>query len=209
MLLEVIDLRCERDERVLFRNLNFSVDAGRILQIAGQNGSGKTTLLRILCGLSQDYQGAIHWRGRPIDDLRQDYYSSLLYFGHHTGLKAVLTPLENLRWQCALFPSLQLYKLYQALAKVGLAGYEDVPCHMLSAGQLRRVSLARLYMTEARLWIMDEPFTSLDRQGVTEKEALLERHVANGGAIILTTHYDLGIKQPVAKIDLDSLRRQH
>lgn len=209
MLLEVFDLSCERDDRVLFKNLSFSLDSGQILQIAGQNGSGKTTLLRILCGLSQDYQGSINWQGRPIDELRQNYFSSLLYFGHHTGLKTVLTPLENLRWQCALFPSLIPDNLGQALAKVGLAGYEDVPCHMLSAGQLRRVSLARLYMTKARLWIMDEPFTSLDRQGVTEKEALLERHVENGGAIVLTTHYDLGIKQPVAKIDLDILRRQH
>jgi len=204
-LLKVNQLYCERDDRVLFSQLCFSLSAGEIVQIEGQNGSGKTTLLRILCGLMRNYEGEIFWRGEPVERVRDQFCRDLLYFGHQAGVKAVLTPEENLRWYAALQPGIAADEIETALAKVGLRGYEDVPCHSLSAGQNRRVSLARLYLSRAPLWILDEPFTAIDRQGVAAKEQLLLAHAERGGSVILTTHHELGIEGPVRKINLDRL----
>ncbi|MBV0934555.1 cytochrome c biogenesis heme-transporting ATPase CcmA [Marinobacterium weihaiense] len=204
-LLTVKGLFCERDDRVLFSNLNFALHAGEIVQIEGQNGSGKTTLLRILSGLSRHYEGDICWRGEPVDEVREQYCRELLYFGHQAGVKAVLTPEENLRWYAALSPSINAHAIADALWQVGLRGYEDVPCHSLSAGQNRRVSLARLYLSQAPLWILDEPFTAIDKRGVAAKEQLLLQHARRGGSVLLTTHHELGIQGPVRKINLDQL----
>jgi len=204
-LLEVSQLYCERDDRVLFSNLAFTLTTGEIVQIEGQNGSGKTTLLRILSGLSRNYEGEICWRGQPVEEVRELFCRDMLYFGHQAGVKAMLTPEENLRWYAALQPSLDADAITTALARVGLRGYEDVPCHSLSAGQNRRVSLARLYLSRAPLWILDEPFTAIDKQGVAAKEQLLLEHADRGGSVILTTHHELGIDGPVRKINLDQL----
>ncbi|WP_209288673.1 cytochrome c biogenesis heme-transporting ATPase CcmA [Marinobacterium alkalitolerans] len=202
-LLTVQNLFCERDDRVLFNRLGFSVAPGEIIQIEGQNGSGKTTLMRILSGLSRHYEGDIFWRGEPVEQVRDDFCRDLLYFGHQAGVKAVLTPQENLRWYAALSPAINAADIDHALEQVGLRGFEDVPCHSLSAGQNRRVSLARLYLSKAPLWILDEPFTAIDKKGVAAKEALLLRHAQRGGSVILTTHHELGIRGPVRKINLD------
>ena len=204
-LLKVVDLYCERDERVLFDGLTFDLAAGELVQIEGANGSGKTTLLRILSGLSGDYEGDVFWCGDPIAQVRDDFFSSLLYFGHQPGVKGMLTPVENLQWYSAIHPALLTQRILPALEVVGLKGYEDVPCHSLSAGQNRRVSLARLYMNTARLWILDEPFTAIDKSGVAAKERLLADHVSSGGSVILTTHHDLTSCGSVTKINLDQL----
>jgi heme exporter protein A len=193
VMLAVNNLFCERDQRILFTQLNFNVEAGQIWQIEGQNGSGKTSLLRILSGLSDAFEGAVVWQGQPLDKVREHYYQSMLYIGHLTGIKAALTAEENLAWMVHLSPHLNQLSLAHALKKVGLYGFEDVPCHTLSAGQQRRVSLARLYLSSAPLWILDEPFTALDKKGVAEKEALITQHVETGGAVILTTHHPLNI----------------
>jgi heme exporter protein A len=204
-MLEVKNLSCERDERILFKELSFSISEGEILQIEGQNGSGKTTLLRILSGLSAGFEGDIFWQKQPVDEVRESFCQALLYIGHLAGVKAALTPEENLKWMMRLSPSLNNTSIYQALQKVGLYGFEDVPCHTLSAGQQRRVGLARLYLSSAPLWILDEPFTALDKKGVAEKEALIASHVHKGGAVILTTHHDLVIPdQNVRNINLDA-----
>ncbi|WP_328515292.1 cytochrome c biogenesis heme-transporting ATPase CcmA [Marinobacterium marinum] len=204
-LLEVQKLFSERDDRVLFSQLSFTLNAGEIVQIEGQNGSGKTTLLRILSGLSRNYEGAIYWRGEPVAEVREQYCRELLYFGHQAGVKAVLTPEENLRWYAALSPLMDAAGIMEALQQVGLRGFEDVPCHSLSAGQNRRVSLARLYLSRAPLWILDEPFTAIDKRGVAAKERLLLEHARRGGSVLLTTHHELGIQGPVRKINLDQL----
>nr|WP_028471212.1 cytochrome c biogenesis heme-transporting ATPase CcmA [Neptunomonas japonica] len=204
-LLNVVDLYCERDERVLFEGLSFGLAAGELVQIEGANGSGKTTLLRILSGLSGDYEGEVFWCGESVAKVRDDFFSSLLYFGHQPGVKGMLTPVENLQWYSAIHPALLAEKIFPALEIVGLKGYEDVPCHSLSAGQNRRVSLARLYMNTAKLWILDEPFTAIDKSGVAAKERLLADHVASGGSVILTTHHDLASCGSVTKINLDQL----
>lgn len=201
-LLAASDLFCERDERILFENLSFTLSAGEILQVEGPNGSGKTTLLRILAGLSTAYEGNLSWKGEPMGDVRDDFRASMLYFGHLPGVKATLTAEENLRWYCAVHPLTRIEGIPEALAKVGLRGFEDVPCHSLSAGQNRRVSLARLYFSEAPLWILDEPFTAIDKRGVAEKEALIAAHADNGGSVILTTHHELAIGGRVRQLSL-------
>jgi heme exporter protein A len=204
-LLKVEQLYCERDDRILFEDLGFSLSAGDVVQIEGQNGSGKTTLLRILAGLSRNYEGTIFWKGEPISDVEEDFRQSLLYFGHQPGVKAVLTPLENLAWYAAMHPTIDRRQVTEALAQVGLQGYEDVPCHMLSAGQNRRVSLARLYLSSAPLWILDEPFTAIDKRGVAAKEALIAQHAERGGSVILTTHHELAMGDRVRRVNLDDL----
>lgn len=204
-LLRVDDLFCERDERVLFDGFSFELSAGEVVQIEGQNGSGKTTLLRILSGLSNHFEGDIFWKGEPMAEVRENFRQELLYFGHYAGVKAILTPEENLNWYAAMHPGIDREKIAYALEKVGLAGFEDSPCHTLSAGQNRRVSLARLYLSQATLWILDEPFTAIDKQGVAEKEALVLEHAKQGGCVILTTHHQLGVGDQIRRINLDEV----
>ncbi len=192
-MLDVRDLYCERDERVLFRDLSFSLHRGEVLQVKGSNGSGKTTLLRILCGLNDGYSGTIVWCGSPLAGRLDEYYSDLLYIGHRVGVNKVLTPLENLRWSSRLQQRIEDSALSAALAKVGLRGFEDSQCHTLSAGQQQRVALARLYVNQARLWLLDEPFTTLDTGGVEMLETLLREHADAGGAVLVTTHHPLKV----------------
>lgn len=182
---------CERDDRILFEDLNFELREGQVLQIKGSNGSGKTTLLRNICGLNEGYEGAISWYGDPIKECREEFYSSLVYIGHRVGVNKVLTPLENLRWSLSLQQVITDDELLDALEKVGLRGYEDSQCFTLSAGQQQRVSLSKLLLSKAKLWILDEPFTTLDAAGVKQLEALLRTHAGNGGAVMVTTHHTL------------------
>ena len=182
---------CERDDRILFEDLNFELREGQVLQIKGSNGSGKTTLLRNICGLNEGYEGAISWYGDPIKECREEFYSSLVYIGHRVGVNKVLTPLENLRWSLSLQQVITDDELLNALEKLGLRGYEDSQCFTLSAGQQQRVSLSKLLLSKAKLWILDEPFTTLDAAGVKQLEALLRTHAGNGGAVMVTTHHTL------------------
>src|SRR5690606_14847013 len=172
-MLSVSALHCERDERVLFTGLHFAVNPGEVWQVQGQNGSGKTTLLRILCGLNMDYEGDIFWEGKPVRDQQDEFRAGVFYLGHSPAINKTLTPMQNLRWFCAVSGFADDAAILAALAQQGLRGYEDVPCHNLSAGQQRRVSLARLTLSPASLWVLDEPFTALDRHAV----AALERQV--------------------------------
>jgi heme exporter protein A len=201
-LIEAKSLFCERDDRVLFESLSFDIHAGEMVQIEGPNGSGKTTLLRILSGLSEAYEGEIYFNGEDIASARAEYFSNLLYLGHKPGVKAVLTPVENLVSYTACRVNRSGAEIEAALAKVGLNGYEDVPCHSLSAGQHRRVALARLYLSDAPLWILDEAFTAIDKAGVKTLEQLMAQRVAEGGTIILTTHHELSVGGGLRKITL-------
>lgn len=192
-LLELRDLGCERDERLLFSGLDLQLAAGDVVQIGGPNGAGKTTLLRALAGISADYQGQIFYSGQPLPEASWDFARDRLYLGHLPGIKKSLTPAENLAWYLAQAGG--RISIDEALAAVGLYGYEDTPCYQLSAGQLRRVALARLHLAEARIWILDEPFTAIDKLGVSQLEALIARQSAQGGVVILTSHQDLTLPQ--------------
>jgi heme exporter protein A len=205
-MLTVSNLGCERDERVLFERLSFAVMPGMLLQVQGANGSGKTTLLRILAGLNHDYTGELLWQGQPCRQVQLDYHQALFYLGHAPAINRTLTPLQNLRWFCALQGYADDAAIHAALAELGLRGYADIACYQMSAGQQRRVSLARLALTKAALWIMDEPFTALDRKGVAELEQRIDRHVAGGGAVILTTHHPLQSSRALTVVNLDALR---
>lgn len=188
-LLELQNLAVERDERVLFARMNFSFGAGDIVQILGPNGAGKTTLLRALAQLNTDYQGEIRYQGQLVAECSWEYACDCLYLGHLAGIKKSLSPRENLQWYSAQVGSRMATD--EALARVGLKGYEDSPCYQLSAGQLRRVALARLHLSNARIWILDEPFTAIDKLGVKALENLITEQSARGGVVLLTSHQDL------------------
>lgn len=191
-LIECRQLACERDGRVLFEQLDLTVNNGDVVQIEGPNGCGKTTLLRALTTLLPDYHGDILWRGQSIQQVREkvraDYLSHLLFIGHLPGVRKTLTPRENLSFLAQLHQTVNIEQVDYSLAQVGLYGYEDMPGHQLSAGQLRRVSLARLYLTQATVWVLDEPYTAIDKQGVANLEQLFAKHAEEGGCVVLTTH---------------------
>lgn len=192
-LLRAENLFCERDDRVLFSGLNFSLARGQVLQVKGSNGTGKTTLLRIVCGINQGYEGELLWQGEPVQEQLEGFYAALLYIGHRVGVNKVLTPLENLRWYCRMRTHIDESDILQALARVGLRGFEESQCHALSAGQHQRVALARLLLGDARLWILDEPFTTLDVSGVALLENLIAEHASQGGSVLVTTHHELKV----------------
>lgn len=188
--LEGSGLSCIRDDRVLFEELAFELVSGQVLLLEGKNGSGKTSLLRILCGFREPDAGEINWCGEAVKD--SPFYAQMAYVGHLDGIKKELTVLENLRMSLALSSAGQ-YSIHEALAKVHLTGYDDILVQALSAGQKRRLSLARLLITENVLWILDEPFTSLDKHGIALIETLMTEHCANGGMIVLTSHHDIDL----------------
>ena len=192
-LIKVENLAFERDDSCLFDNINLAVDSGDILQIEGANGSGKTTLLRILTTALQPSAGKILYKGCTVTDCRYQYLSDMLYIGHQPAVKQTLTAEENLHWMVSNSAKSNQLAINDALAGVGLSGYSDVPCYALSAGQHRRVALARLLISEAKLWYLDEPFTAIDKQGVSYLEARLQEHADRGGAVVLTSHQDLAL----------------
>ncbi|CAE6897917.1 but its exact role is uncertain. Responsible for energy coupling to the transport system [Vibrio sp. B1REV9] len=191
-MLEVSNLTAIRDERILFEKLQFEIKPGELVQIEGRNGTGKTTLLRIVTGLGDREEGIIKWKGELIEKARDVFHQDLLFLGHQTGVKRELTALENLRFYQSIHNNRSSdEEIFAALAQVGLAGREDVPVAQLSAGQQRRVALARLWLSNQILWILDEPLTAIDKQGVKVLESLFARHADNGGIVVLTTHQDM------------------
>jgi|TARA_Y100000746_G_scaffold225213_1_gene228648 heme exporter protein A len=175
----------------LFDELNFSLKSGQIMQLAGPNGAGKTSLLRIVAGFSLPDEGDILYLNQSIKKYYDEYARDLLYIGHKTGVNVQLSALENVTHWLAINGYVDTPDLYSLLSKLGLVGLEDVPVRTLSAGQQRRVALVRLWLSEAKLWILDEPFTALDKSGVAFLQQRFTEHLSKGGAILLTTHQDL------------------
>ncbi|MBJ3814967.1 cytochrome c biogenesis heme-transporting ATPase CcmA [Shimwellia pseudoproteus] len=201
-MLRAHELRCLYDDRLLFSNLSLVINAGELVQISGANGSGKTSLLRILSGLSRPESGQVYWQEQPLAAVRDSFQRQVLWLGHKPGVKAALTADENLHF---FYPRSRLADREQALAAIGLAGYEDQPLDQLSAGQQRRVALARLWLSDARLWMLDEPFTALDSTGIETLTSLLEQHVLGGGSVLMTTHQPLRVLTcPLRAIALNS-----
>lgn len=206
-MLDARQLQASRDDRVLFSGLDFQLAPGHVLQVAGPNGAGKTTLLNGIAGLFPLETGILTWKDKPVVDDPDAFRSDVVWLGHQPGLKLMLSPRENLTWLSRLrgvSPTAE--SMDAALDKVGLYGYEDIPLARLSAGQKRRAALARLFVESCPLWILDEPFTAIDRQGVTELEGWLCDHAAAGGMILLTTHHEFSPGFPVERLDVASFR---
>lgn len=193
-MLSAHGLTCVRGERRLFAKLDLTVEAGEWLHVRGENGAGKTSLLRLLAGLSQPAEGEIRWCGVSIRHPDAQYRENLLFFGHHGALKEDLTALENLAFAAAMDGvDLAESSALSALFRFGLKGREELPVRVLSAGQKRRVMLARLVTRKAKLWVLDEPFTALDVKAVELLSTLISEHVAAGGMAVLTSHQTMPI----------------
>ena len=187
-------LTCIRGDRTLFRNLSIRISAGECLHVRGENGVGKTSLLRLLAGLSQPEMGEILFAGQSIHTDAQQYRQNLLFLGHRDTLKDDLTALENLTMY-ALLDAVPLTS-EQALSNLwrfGLRGREDLPVSCLSAGQKKRVLMARMIARQAQVWILDEPFNALDTNACLVLQDLIAEHGAQGGITVLTSHQTLGI----------------
>lgn len=202
-VLRLQDLEAWRDDRCLFRQLSCVAAPGEVLRVAGPNGAGKTTLLQMIAGLSALPGGRVGWRDVWCDEDPLPMRRDQLFLGHLPGIKGLLTVSENLRAlaACAGHP-LPEPQMAAALERVGLAGYEDTPAAWLSAGQKRRVALARLFTEPAGLWLLDEPFTAIDRQGVRDLEGWIADQAGAGGVVVLTTHHDLVLRCPVRELTL-------
>jgi heme exporter protein A len=193
--IEISQLRCERDDRLLFKNLSIKLESGQILRVAGPNGAGKTTLLRTLAGLFDIQEGEIRLNQQPL----KEYLERILYIGHKPQVTEDLTVLDNLKF----LTDVDETALKSALSAVGLKGYHDSLVKELSQGQGRRCALARLWCVDAPIWILDEPYTALDVDMVKALDTRITEHVANGGVCLFTTH------QPPQQLDYQTLELGH
>jgi len=198
-LLEVRAIELWRGEHHLLRQVAFALHAGELLQITGANGSGKTSLLRVVCGLLPPESGDILWRGAPIRESRDDFHRDLVYLAHLNALKLDLTADENLRAGAGLRRDTSSADRLDALEALGVARCAHLPGRVLSAGQRRRVAFARVLLSDALLWVLDEPTTNFDASGIAAIEGLLEGHLARGGAVLTAAHHGLLASHPRAR----------
>ena len=205
MILQVDNIACRRGERLLFKELSFELQAGELLLLEGRNGCGKTTLLRTLAMLRQADKGQICWNKQPIEHLAEQYLQQLTWMGHHNALKGDLSAVENLQIMARLHGlECSNTHIWEALEKIGLYGYEDLPTRVLSQGQKRRASLAYLLLSESPLWILDEPFSALDIAAVDLLQSIIQQHIDQGGMLILTTHQEVALTSGINRLRLDS-----
>ncbi len=191
-----------RGDRHVLRSVSLTLEPGELLQVSGPNGTGKTTLLRVACGLLRPEQGRVAWRGVPIASIRPQFQSMLAYAAHEPALKSDLTPLENLRYSVGLKRAVGTAELEAALARSGVAGCAQLPVRVLSAGQRRRVSMARVLAMRCTLWMLDEPFTNLDTAGSALVSDLLDEHVRQGGMALVVAHHELRSSTHLRRMEL-------
>ncbi len=205
-VLKAHDLKCVKGSTELFSDIHFQVESGEALVVEGSNGSGKTSLLRILCGFNYPAEGEISWNGQSIDG-HESYQQQISFIGHASGVKLDLTVLENLVFAQRLVGSERSEEeIKEIIRAVGLFKQRNILTRKLSAGQKRRVALARLQLEERQLWVLDEPLTALDRNFVTEFEKVLETHLNNKGMLIVTTHQELVLPSAqIKRINLSSI----
>ena len=190
-LLEARAIHVWRGERHLLRGVSFQLHSSELLQVTGPNGIGKSTLLRSACGLLPVEGGEFQWRGALVESQREEFDSQLAYLAHSNALKAELTAEENLRYELTLRRVVTPDEVAYALALLGIAHCAKLPMRVLSAGQRRRLSLARVVLCKATLWILDEPSTNLDAAGISLLEKLMIEHLEQGGAILTAAHHGL------------------
>lgn len=199
-MLKAARLTCQRGDAVLFRELGFELASGEALLVRGANGSGKTSLLRIIAGVAAPAEGEIFWRESADRGQRQ---RETAYQGHTAPLKDELSVTENLEFALALDGCLaERSTLLDTIKAVGLAARRNLPVRHLSQGQRRRVGLARLMLARRPLWLLDEPATALDTAGLSLFCAVLDRHLAEGGLAMLSTHQSLPLSRPVRELTL-------
>jgi heme exporter protein A len=193
-----------RGERHVLKGTSFALRPRQLLHISGPNGTGKTTLLRVVCGLLRPEQGQVSWLGRPITAARSEYQAALAYASHEPALKGDLTALENLRFSVGLKQRVTAGELRANLERTGVAGCADLPARVLSAGQRRRVAMARVLAMKASLWLLDEPFANLDAAGTSLVTALLQEHVLQGGLALVVAHHAMALDCGVERLELCS-----
>ncbi|MEE9318884.1 MAG: cytochrome c biogenesis heme-transporting ATPase CcmA [Granulosicoccus sp.] len=193
-----------RGETLLLDAVDLTVGPGEVLQLAGANGSGKTTLLGALCGLAELDEGEVHWNGKLLHKDRAAFADALLYLGHRPGISGGLTPVENLELFCALNGG-DAANIESVLDELSLGLQSMLPCRVLSAGQQRRVALARLRLQQRKLWILDEPLTSLDTAGLDWVRTRIAEQAAANGSVIFTTHQVLNLDSvPIQTLHLEA-----
>jgi len=190
-LLEAREINCWRGDRHILRDVSFGVRAGEFLKLTGPNGVGKTTLIRIVCGLLPAESGTVEWRGKVVRSTSDEFHVEMAYLGHLNSLKADLTARENLRFLAGLREALTDADIDAALDRVGILSRGDLQARSLSAGQKRRLALARLLLSGASLWVLDEPVTNLDTAGIALVEELVTEHVTRGGLALAAAHQRL------------------
>lgn len=191
-MLAATDLACSRGERRLFGSVSFALDDGDWLHVKGENGAGKTSLLRTLIGLAPRDAGNIRWHGTETRECMDEFRRAFVYLGHASALKDELTPFENLRLALAVDGlGADEAQLLDALCRIGLRGREHLACRALSAGQKRRVRLARLLLRATELWVLDEPFSALDAAGIELLGSMIASHLGQGGIAVVTSHQDV------------------
>jgi len=200
-LLSANDLCLLRGDRCLFQNLEFALNSGELLFIEGANGSGKTSLLRGIAGLLEFETGYVSWDGQKVTDAYQLFRSELVWLSHRVGFKEELNLLENLQFESALRSS-SMEKADAVIERLSLARLGSLPFRYLSAGQQRRVALARMVLANARLWMMDEPFTNLDKAGRGLVAELISEHLGVGGLCIIASHQTVEIDAPTKRVTL-------
>ncbi len=191
--LKVDNIASSRGYSQLFSGLTFTVTAGQVFVIDGDNGSGKSTLLKIIAGLRKPDKGAIFWNGKSVADIQAEFCRQMVWLGHRNGLNPALTARENIESFNCLFKT-NTVGLGYLLDKVGLTGLANLPVRQFSEGMKRRLALTRLMTKTARLWLLDEPQSALDRGGVRMLEQLIHEHVANQGMVIMSSHHDIQLQ---------------
>jgi len=200
--LEVERVHVWRGDRHVLKGVSLRLGSGELLHVSGPNGTGKTTLMRVVCGLLRPEQGTVAWLGQSISRVREQYQAALAYASHEPALKGDLTALENLRFAVGLKRRVTVAELTASLERTGVAACADLPARVLSAGQRRRVAMARVLAMRASLWLLDEPFTNLDAAGTLLMSGLLQAHVEGGGSALVVAHHDLEMACPIRRLEL-------
>lgn len=202
--LKVEKVHVWRGDRHVLQGVSVAVGRNELVHVSGPNGTGKTTLLRVVCGLLRPEHGSVTWLGQSIVRHRSEYQAALAYAAHEPALKGDLTAVENLRFSVGLKRRATLKELLAALETTGVGACANLPARVLSAGQRRRVSLARVLAMRASLWLLDEPYANLDTAGSDLVSWLLQSHVQAGGLALVVAHRDLTLKCAVRRLELNS-----